>query len=281
MGVVPPTVNTTPKQFCFVLMPFDEAFDDVYNLGIKEACKSAGAYCERIDEQIFSESILERVYNQISKADIIIADMTGRNVNVFYEVGYAHALGKSVILLTRNADDIPFDLKHYPHIVYGGKITRLVEALERRVRWCVENPRQMLSKVDLNLEFFLEGKKLEENVEVQKSFKDFNAVTDIIFRLNVHNTDRSICDASFVELGLILPKEFRRLNTSTSAVTLSDNEYMHLLKGIGKLLPGGWTGLDVKTYVNNADELKNRKLDCCLRIFSELGTRDIPFKLLT
>ncbi len=109
---------TTPKPFCFVLMPFSEDFDDVYRIGIKEACDKAGAYCERVDEQIFSERILDRVYNQIAKADLVVADMTGRNPNVFYEVGYAHALGKLTILLTQNADDIPFDLKHFPHIIY-------------------------------------------------------------------------------------------------------------------------------------------------------------------
>ncbi|HYG61069.1 MAG TPA: hypothetical protein VEL74_00690 [Thermoanaerobaculia bacterium] len=86
--------DTKPKSFVFVLMPFDESFDDVYEAGIKPACKDAGAYCERVDEQIFVESILARVYNQIAKADVIIAEMTGRNPNVFYEVGYAHALNK-------------------------------------------------------------------------------------------------------------------------------------------------------------------------------------------
>ncbi len=104
-------------------MPFEKEFDDVYQLGIKEACKEAGAYCERVDEQLFHESILDRIYNQISKADVVIADMTGRNPNVFYEAGYAHALGKKVILVTQNSEDIPFDLKHYPHIIYQGRIT--------------------------------------------------------------------------------------------------------------------------------------------------------------
>ncbi|MCH7994731.1 MAG: hypothetical protein IIB57_09840, partial [Planctomycetes bacterium] len=96
--------TTAPKAFCFVLMPFEDSFGDVYELGIREACTQAGAYCERVDEQIFHESILDRIYNQIAKADIVIADMTGRNANVFYEVGYAHALGKRTILLTRKAE---------------------------------------------------------------------------------------------------------------------------------------------------------------------------------
>jgi len=66
--------------------------------------------------------------------------MTGRNPNVFYEVGYAHALGKTVILLTRNTDDIPFDLKHYPHIIYGGSIAGLKDDLGKRIAYHLANP---------------------------------------------------------------------------------------------------------------------------------------------
>src|SRR5215467_9797558 len=86
--------TTGPKPFVLVLMPFKKEFNDTYTFGIKGAADDVGAYAERIDEQIFSEGILDRIFNQISKADVIIADMTGRNPNVFYEVGYAHALGK-------------------------------------------------------------------------------------------------------------------------------------------------------------------------------------------
>src|ERR671916_2540990 len=95
--------DTQPKTFVFVLMPFDTDFKDIYEVGIKPACKDAGAYCERVDEQIFVANIVERVYNQIAKADVIVAEMTGRNPYMFYEVGYAHALNKRVILLTQNA----------------------------------------------------------------------------------------------------------------------------------------------------------------------------------
>jgi hypothetical protein len=135
--------ETKSKPFVFVLMPFSQDFIDIYEAGIKPACREVGAYCERVDEQIFVENILHRVYKQIAKADIIVAEMTGRNPNVFYETGYAHALNKTVILLTQNADDIPFDLKHYPHIVYGGKIAFLKSQLEPRIRWCIDNPTEV------------------------------------------------------------------------------------------------------------------------------------------
>lgn len=84
--------------------------------------------------------MLDRIFNQISKAGIIVADMTGRNPNVFYEVGYAHALGKITLLLTQNADDIPFDLKHRQHTVYGGSIDLLRKELEIDCVGLLPNP---------------------------------------------------------------------------------------------------------------------------------------------
>jgi hypothetical protein len=83
-------LSTAPKPFAFVLMPFDGSFNDIYKFGIKGAAEDAGAYAERVDEQIFVEGMLDRIFNQINKADIIIADMTGKNPNVFYEVGYSY-----------------------------------------------------------------------------------------------------------------------------------------------------------------------------------------------
>lgn len=118
------------KPFAFVLMPFDSAFDDVYRLGVKAAAEEQGIFAERVDEQIFhNQGILSRIYDQIKAADVIIADMTGQNPNVFYEVGYAHALEKTCVLLTADAADIPFDMKHHRHIVYGSSILTLRERL--------------------------------------------------------------------------------------------------------------------------------------------------------
>jgi hypothetical protein len=123
-------VNMKKPLFAFVLMPFDQAFNDIYKLGIKQTVESVGMITERVDEQVFhDEKILERIYNLIDASDFIIADMSGRNPNVFYEVGYAHAKGKRCILLTSSADDIPFDLRHHRHIIYNDSITSLKENL--------------------------------------------------------------------------------------------------------------------------------------------------------
>jgi len=144
-------VNTN-KLFAFVLMPFDSSFDDTYQMGIKETASSLNIRAERVDEQIFREGILERIYRQIDISDIIIADMTGQNPNVFYEVGYAHAKEKICILLTNNADDIPFDLKHHRHIVYGNSIETLRNNLKKELMWAkdeIEDIRASHIQVDL------------------------------------------------------------------------------------------------------------------------------------
>jgi nucleoside 2-deoxyribosyltransferase len=147
-----PDSQVRAQMFAFVLMPFDAAFD-IYKLGIKETAEKLGIRAERVDEQIFhKENILERIYGQIDAADFIIADLTGRNPNVFYETGYAHAKGKLCLLLTSKADDIPFDLKHHRHLIYGDSIQNLRQALEKDLDWLKSEitNRQSIFTVRLN-----------------------------------------------------------------------------------------------------------------------------------
>lgn len=124
---------TGPPPFALVILPSGGAFDDSWERAIQPACKAAGAYAERFDAQLSPESGLQRMQNLIAKADLVIADMTQRHEDIFYAAGYAHALDKQVILLTGDEEDIPFDLKHYPHIVHGGSLPDRTE-LERRAR---------------------------------------------------------------------------------------------------------------------------------------------------
>jgi hypothetical protein len=128
------------------------------------------------------------VYNQISKADIVVAEMTARNPNVFYEAGYAHGLGKPVILLTQSAGDIPFDLHHYPHIVYEKRIVTLKEQLERRIRWCVEHPAEVLKAGPLNHEL----KRMSQHIRNYLGAKKYTMVSfeKIRDRINEDYSDK-------------------------------------------------------------------------------------------
>lgn len=152
--------------YIFVLMPFNKEFDDIYYYGIKKTCNDSNFYCERVDEQIFEGTILTRIYNQIQTADLIISDMSLMNPNVFYETGYAHALEKDVILLTQDTKDIPFDLKHYPHIIYNKNIKFLSEELTKKLNWYIENKEK--NKEDLGgfIEIYNEGKIVNDGSKI-------------------------------------------------------------------------------------------------------------------
>jgi CheY-like chemotaxis protein len=121
-------------KFAFICMPFAQQFEDFYEEGIKPVVLECGFKCVRADEIEHNKGILDVVYDQIKSAHIVVADMTGRNPNVYYEVGYAHALGKEVVLLTQRADGLPFDLRGFNHIVYGGRITVLKQKLAQHLK---------------------------------------------------------------------------------------------------------------------------------------------------
>ena len=125
-------------DFAFVLMPFAPKFDKVYQ-AIKEVWEEMGFRCLRSDEDIHTHDIMcKAICQNIQRARFIIADMTGRNPNVFYELGLAHAFGKPVILITQHPQDVPFDLKPMLFIDYGEDIEKLKRELKRIVRGLLE-----------------------------------------------------------------------------------------------------------------------------------------------
>lgn len=274
--------STLPKPFVFVLMPFEKKFNDVYQLGIKKACDEVGAYAERIDEQIFKESILQRIYNQIAKSDVIISDMTGRNPNVFYETGYAHALGKNVILLTQNADDIPFDLKHYPHIIYSGVITELIPQLEKRVKWAIEHAQREEFQPKPPVEFYYQGISLAENPTLPIFKKETN---QIIFDFDCHNPDDRTIQTVRFQVAFVTSEFFHRSFMSgrrdeNNVIGLPKGGFIHTLLDTFSLYPGGWESFRIFFITQGGKKFTAGDIETItLRMLSEDGGRDYPFKI--
>ncbi len=125
------------EDLCFVLMPFAKEFQPLYDDHIKPTVKRAGLKCVRADDLFGPRAIIYDIWKYIGKARVVIADLTGKNPNVFYEVGLGHALDKRVILLTQSMDDIPFDLRHLRCIVYRYD-PRGAAALERKLSRAIE-----------------------------------------------------------------------------------------------------------------------------------------------
>lgn len=107
------------RPSAFVIMPFDEELSPVYEQFIRPVLEHEGFAVERADDIESQRNILKDIINKINSSDLIVADLTDLNPNVFYELGIAHALRKKVLLLTQAVEDIPFDLKSYRHMEYS------------------------------------------------------------------------------------------------------------------------------------------------------------------
>lgn len=124
-----------------VMMPFDSKFDSIYQ-EIKNTCGKLNIKCNRADDIWKHDSIVQDIVSLIDSSNIVVADCTGRNPNVFYEIGIAHTLGRNVILITQNMDDIPFDLRHLRVITYlnnGEGLANLSEKLQKRISQIIDN----------------------------------------------------------------------------------------------------------------------------------------------
>jgi hypothetical protein len=100
------------------MMPFGHWPDLYYKDILSPAIKEAGMEPLRADELFSTGTVIEQIWEQIQKAKILLADLTGKNANVFYELGLAHAARKPVVFITGNLEDVPFDLRHLRVIVY-------------------------------------------------------------------------------------------------------------------------------------------------------------------
>lgn len=108
----------------FNIMKFEKDFDDLYYDVIVPECNKNGYKAVRADECYTTATILDDIIREISNASIIIADVTMDNPNVFYELGYAHALKKPTILLAdiSKRGSLPFDISGYRTVFYTNSI---------------------------------------------------------------------------------------------------------------------------------------------------------------
>jgi hypothetical protein len=99
------------KPRAFVAMPFSEEMEDVFYYGIQNPVRQLGYVCERVDQEAFTGDILDQVKMRIEAAEIVIADLTGSNPNVYLEVGYAWGKERPTVLVANKKDELKFDVR--------------------------------------------------------------------------------------------------------------------------------------------------------------------------
>jgi hypothetical protein len=119
---------------CFVMQPFASPLGGYYEKVFKPAIEKAGLLPVRADAEIFGTGkIIDQVWRGINAAKVLVAELTTRNPNVFYELGLAHALRKPVVLISSNEADVPFDLQHIRVIYYDVSDPFWVPSLSRKL----------------------------------------------------------------------------------------------------------------------------------------------------
>jgi hypothetical protein len=146
-------VKVEAGDTCFVMQPFKAPLGAYYEKIYKPAIEKAGLKPVRADADLFGTGkIMDQVWRGISSAKVLVAELTTRNPNVFYELGLAHALRKPVVLVSSNEDDVPFDLHHIRVIYYD--VTdpfwgqKLVEKVAENVLSALRNPEEAVFKGD-------------------------------------------------------------------------------------------------------------------------------------
>ncbi|EIP3949449.1 hypothetical protein LSB85_001217 [Salmonella enterica] len=122
----------------FLLAPINPRFEEQVNI-IKAACDDLGINCETADEEYISGPILSVIIKKMLSASLIIAVIDGRNPNVFYELGLAHAFGKTVVMISGGLENIPFDIQSQRMVIVDWKKTASMEkirkSLAESIRW--------------------------------------------------------------------------------------------------------------------------------------------------
>lgn len=144
---------------CFVMMPFGQWNDLYYKEIFVPAIKEAGFEPVRGDEMFSSGSVVEQIWEQIDKAKVLLADLTGKNPNVFYELGLAHADRKPVVFTSSNLEDVPFDLRHLRVIIYD----------IREPTWS--------GKLRASITAYLKSAKIEPDKSIPQPFRDMENPT--------------------------------------------------------------------------------------------------------
>jgi hypothetical protein len=160
----PSTVKGLPRKStssaragssCFVMQPFAAPLGGYYDLIFKPAIEQAGLVPVRADAEIFGTGkIIDQIWRGIQDANILVAELTTKNPNVFYELGLAHASQKPVILVSSNEDDVPFDLRHIRVILYDRTDPfwgqKLIDNIADKIASAIDRPEEAIFKLGEN-----------------------------------------------------------------------------------------------------------------------------------
>lgn len=205
-------------------MPFRQPFDNYYHNILRPVLTKNDFMISRSDEIYGNRPIIDDIIDQIIDSDVIIADVSGKNPNVNYELGVAHALRKNVIIISQNIKDIPFDYRHLRTIIYDPKLVNWSIDLKRKISKTVNTLFQKNSKnFELrSLEEFYDRLSWDKFLGLKNLFSTRQA-------MNIHINDlwhRPVSQLDIIAFGL---KSFRDYRNSAVVAQVKNGLKIRIL----------------------------------------------------
>lgn len=155
---------------CFIIMPFGGWFDYYYETIYYPAIEAAGLKPRRADDLYRPSAIVHDIWALTQQAKVILADLSAKNPNVFYELGLAHAIAKPVILVTESMEDVPFDLRALRVLVYDKNQPDWGEKLKNSIKASINEV--LASPLESILPTFIKVRESAANPTVTKTEKE-------------------------------------------------------------------------------------------------------------
>lgn len=184
------------KDVCFVIMPFGGWFDEYFLKIYKPAIEQAGLAAHRADDLYTPSTITSDIWKYTQEAVVILADLTGKNPNVFYELGLAHALAKPAVMITQSMDDVPFDLRSLRIILYDKNEPSWGDVLQDKIVTAlaktIEAPKEAILPTFLSVRT---APKLGPVSEQEKQVLELKRELDLLRNLVVRTSQQTFSPA--------------------------------------------------------------------------------------
>ncbi len=192
------------KEHCFVIMPFGGYFDQYYTDIYKPSIEANGLVSLRVDSLLKPSTIVSDIWELTNSSKIMLADLTGINPNVMYELGLAHAIAKPTILISETIDSVPYDLRSIRVLTFDKNETGWDEKLRKNLTQSIAET--LTSPIDSVLPAFLKLKP--NNPEVNEFSTDLLEIKQMLNKAisgSMQTDNAKTANSKFKILG---PKEF-------------------------------------------------------------------------
>jgi hypothetical protein len=224
------------KDICFAIMPFGGWLDDYYGAIYSPAIKTAGLEAHRADDLFRPSTIVNDIWSYTKKAKVLLADLSGKNPNVFYELGLAHALAKPVILIAESMEEIPFDLRALRIIIYDKNAPDWGRLLREKIEASIKEV--LLSPAEAVLPAFLNVKGSGSTPTVSPEQKDIIEIKQELDLLRREFRSREVEPRIESARGLSGPRDALDLMNTYLARRMSDDFIIKQLNELGA--PRDW-----------------------------------------